>query len=582
MLETAAVFGRSFDWRRLAPVAQRPEPVVLDALRVGVEVHLLEADPARAGELRFRHALIRDAVSAATFPPQRTLLARRALDSLLQTTEPGDARDEDVGLAVELAAVCDDNALAAALAMRAAWRAFDGWSLGTTERWLARARRYAGTDPALLVEIDQLQIRVAGMVGRVDVVRTVGGALLARVPADDEEVRLDVHLRLAQVAAEEGTQEELRRHLAIAEPLVAVTHDACAVTRHALWSTVASIGQGDLEQAQRHARRTIELAKPYDDQVDLHCAALMQLGRAALPDVTEARRLWQESLAVATDHGLRLWRGRLLAELGGLAVVDLEGDAELEEALALAHEAGAVELAQRVELLLAELALLRGQPDDTVHHLDAAAGIAARGTVAAPTRQRATELRGLLDALRGTPAPAAASRCRRGVAALAADDLAAARPRALSAAGQAAPRPAAPYDHLLGLLVETSAPPAADLGRVGAGLTVARRRDRGGRPRERPRRRSPRWPRRPGCWNRHPGSGPSPSAWPGEPSSARPATRVVKRSVACSATPRPRSTGWGCCDLPMPAARCCGTPAPPYRAGSPPRPACRSGCARSA
>jgi ATP/maltotriose-dependent transcriptional regulator MalT len=473
VLETAAVFGRSFDWRRLAPVAQRPEAVVLEALRVGAEVHLLEADPARAGELRFRHALIRDAVAAATFPPQRTLLARRALDALLATTAPEDARDEEIALAVQLAALCDDHAVAAGLAMRAAWRAFDGWSLGTTERWLTRARRYAGTDPALLLEIDQLQIRVAGMVGRVDVVRTVGGALLARLPADDAEVRLDVHLRLAQAAAEEGAQEELREHLAIAQPLLATTHDACAVTRHALWSTVAGIGGGDLEEARRHGRRTIELAEPYDDQVDLHCAALMQLGRAALPDVTEARRLWQESLDLADRHTLRLWRGRLLAELAGLAVVDLEGDAELEEALALAHEAGAVELAQRVEVLLAELALLRGHPDETARHLDAADAIAARGTVAAPTRRRATELRGLLDALRGSPVPADASRCRRGVAALAADDLAAAQ--TLAAPGRPEARQAATYDHLLGLLVESAPAPGAELGRVGAGLGAARR-----------------------------------------------------------------------------------------------------------
>ncbi len=473
VLETAAVFGRSFDWRRLAPASQRSEAVVLDALRVGADVHLLESDPVRPGELRFRHALIRDAVTAAMFPPQRVLLGRRALDVLLETAEHDDARDEDLALAVELAVLCDDHATAARLAMRAAWRAFDGWSLATTERWLARARRYAGTDPALLVEIDQLQIRVGGMVGRVDVVRTVGGALLARVPEDAHETRLDVHLRLAQVAAENGDLAETRQHLDVAQPWLAVTEDACAVTRHALWSAVASIGEHDIEQGRAHALRTIELAKPYDDQVDLQCAALMQLGRAALPDVAEARRLWQEGLALATDNGLRLWRGRLLAELGGLAVTDLEGDGELEEALAMAHEAGAVELAQRVELLRAELALLRGRTADTAAHLDAADRIAARGTVVAPTRARAAELHSLLDAAQGLPVSAEASRTARGLAALAADELAAARTHAPAPDGGTAPRPAAPYDHLLGLLADPSPSPGEDLGRLGRGLHAA-------------------------------------------------------------------------------------------------------------
>ena len=36
VLETASVFGRSFDWRRLGPVAQRDQADVLDALRVGL------------------------------------------------------------------------------------------------------------------------------------------------------------------------------------------------------------------------------------------------------------------------------------------------------------------------------------------------------------------------------------------------------------------------------------------------------------------------------------------------------------------------------------------------------------------
>ena len=588
VLETAAVFGRSFDWRRLAAASQRSEAVVLDALRVGADVHLLESDPVRPGELRFRHALIRDAVTAAMFPPQRVLLGRRALDVLLETVEHDDASDEDVALAVELAVLCDDHQTAARLAMRAAWRAFDGWSLATTERWLARARRYAGTDPALLVEIDQLQIRVGGMVGRVDVVRTVGGALLARVPQDAYETRLDVHLRLAQVAAENGDVAETRRQLDVAQPWLAVTEDPCALTRHALWSTVASIGEHDLDQARAHALRTIELARPYDDQVDLHCAALMQLGRAALPDVAEARRLWQEGRAVATDHGLRLWRGRLLAELGGLAVTDLEGDVELEEALTLAHEAGAVELAQRVELLRAELALLRGRTADTAAHLDAADRIAARGTVVAPTRARAA--RAARAAGRGAGPP----RQRRGVPHRTRPRRAGGRrPRRRSRAapapdGGTVPRPAAPYDHLLGLLADGSPDPAEDLGLLGRSLHAARTAIIAA------------------------GAGQVAEAVAALAESAlllEPApflrafaVRLVAPSVVgppsavgaagggrrgdgcatCSVTPLPRSTGPAWHVRPTPAGRCCATPASPYPGGSPPRPAYRRTCAPSA
>ncbi|MGN6577734.1 MAG: ATP-binding protein, partial [Nocardioides sp.] len=292
VLETAAVFGRSFDWRRLAPVAGLDDDAVLESLRAATTAALLEPDPVRPGELRFRHALIRDAVSAATFPPERTLLARRALDELMATAGP-EGRDEDLALAIELAAQCDDHATAATLALRLAWRAMMGWSLATAERRLAQARRHAETDRDLLLDIDVLQIRVASMVGRIDVVRTVGGALLARVDDSDPGTRLETHLQLGQVAAEDGDWAESERQLDAAAPLLARAADPCHLTRHALWSAVRAGQAGATDEARGHALRAIELAAPHEDQVDLTCAALLHLGRLALPDVDEALARWR-------------------------------------------------------------------------------------------------------------------------------------------------------------------------------------------------------------------------------------------------------------------------------------------------
>lgn len=476
VLETAAVFGRAFDWRRLPPLAGLDEGVVLQALRAATDGNLVEADPVRPGELRFRHALIRDAVAAATFPPQRSLLARRALDELMTEVAGEDAEDEQLALAIGVATQADDREAAARLAIRLAWRANNRWSLATAERRLSEARRYAGTDPALLVEIDVLQLRVASAVGRLDVVRAIGGALLTRIGEEDPESRLETLLRLGQVEAEDGSWEQSRRQLAAARPLLGRTTDHCHHTRLEVWSAVADIAAGSPDTARRHAVRAIELAEAYDDEVDLVCASLVHLGRLAMPDLVEARAHWQRGLHIATDHGLRLWRGRLLTELGGAALADLHGDEELEEALALAGEAGALELAQRVGLLRAELALLRARTDEAAEHLDDAEGAAGRTEVVSPTRDRALALRGLLAALRRGELPAGAPATVRALAALAEDDL----PSARSIAEVADQRPAAPlrpYRALLDLLADPAPHPEGTPlpGVLGAGLSSAQR-----------------------------------------------------------------------------------------------------------
>jgi len=125
----------------------------------------------------------------------------------------------------------------------------------------------------------------------------------------------------------------------------------------------------------------------------------------------------------------------MLAELATLAVPELAGHDELAVAALGAREAGAVELAQRVDLLRAELALLSGRPDQAEDHLAEAAQSAGETTVAAATRRRAAELTALTAAMRGGSTaqadgellgPAAAAAVRA-VLALADDDLDGAR-----------------------------------------------------------------------------------------------------------------------------------------------------------
>src|SRR5947209_18235956 len=107
VLQVAATFGRSFDWRLAGPAAGVDDATVRMALEVGVAAQLLALE---GGQLRFRHALTSDAIVASLLPPQRAALARAALDALMDG--PGELDGHRRELAGDLAAKAGDEALA--------------------------------------------------------------------------------------------------------------------------------------------------------------------------------------------------------------------------------------------------------------------------------------------------------------------------------------------------------------------------------------------------------------------------------------------------------------------------------------
>ncbi len=81
----AAIFGRRFEWALLSPLTQLAEGTVLAALRRGVSLQLIAADQE---SFRFRHALSHEAVLARLLPPERAMLAARAL-AAVEAAHPG-------------------------------------------------------------------------------------------------------------------------------------------------------------------------------------------------------------------------------------------------------------------------------------------------------------------------------------------------------------------------------------------------------------------------------------------------------------------------------------------------------------
>src|SRR3954469_8172333 len=466
VVETAALLGRSFAH---APVAAiNDSSAVSAALQQAVSLGLMHEDPDRPGELRFRHALLRDGVIVSTFPPRRAELARELLGLLLAD----ELSDDDLAIAVDLAARAGDNAQAARLALRRAMAAFEVWAMATAEHGLAEARGYAGTDPDLLIEIDVAQMRVASIMGRLPIVMQLAHALLTRLDRvggrHDNEL-LETHLRMGQTLLEEESWQDALPHMETAASLMH-TADPCQVTRLEMWWSLLDRLRGDVASARARAVRAAELARPHADQPDLVCCALLYEGRAWLrDDVETARARWAEGLAYADEYGLRLWRARMLVEPALLELDELVGDMDIDSVLAeadeLARECGGLDTRTRIALFKARLGLLRADVDGC----SAALAVAEQfGVAGAASRRMHADLASALSALRAREAADEPGRAAQIFSALMSDDIATARTLAqhpdVQVPGWRGP---------LGLFVDIAAGVERAVGTTGAGSAVA-------------------------------------------------------------------------------------------------------------
>lgn len=422
VVEAAALLGRSFEH---GLVEGDDGAEVAPALQAATALGLVQEDPDRPGQLRFRHALLRDGVIVSTYPPRRAELARTLLDRLLVR----DLSDDNLAVAIDLAVRAGDDTLAARLALRRAMDAFELWAMGTAERGLAEARSYAGKDPDLLIEIDIAALRVASIVGRLPVVMQLGQALLSRLDRSgrhDVEL-LETHLRLMQTLLDEEQWQEAEPHRQSAVSLMHAADD-CHVTRLELWSSLLDRLRGDLDSARSRAVKAADLARPDPLQVDLVCCALLYEGRAWLPeDPDVARSRWQESLAYADTNGVRIWRARMLLELLTLEGDELRGDVDVNETLrevdALAQEVGGVATRSRAALVHAAFAVNRGDLTGLAEALSSAESFGIAGAAA---RRAHADLRAALSVLRQEPVGEMSPRAAV-LAALAVDDVEVAR-----------------------------------------------------------------------------------------------------------------------------------------------------------
>jgi DNA-binding CsgD family transcriptional regulator/tetratricopeptide (TPR) repeat protein len=360
MLHAAAVLGRRFDWSLLPAVTRLDDAEVAAALRQAVGAQLLTAE---ADGFRFRHALTRDAVLGDLLPPERASLAGRALAAVEQ------AHPELPGawceLAAELAEAAGDRRRAAGLLLEAGRRAMAAGALTTAEATLRRARQLVPDDPVLAVPIDDALTDVLALAGRVDEAFELGDRLLARL---DLASRLpsggaELHLRLARAGVAAGRWRVAADHLAAARGVAADLPAGLSARLDALDAQVA-LGQGRLSQAGRLAAAALAVAERAGLSA-VACEALEVAGRVARQrDLQAAEGSFARGLAVATAHGLGLWRLRALHELGTIDQLRTESVERLRQARELAVEVGALALVATLDLQIAAGLIKQFRPDE--------------------------------------------------------------------------------------------------------------------------------------------------------------------------------------------------------------------------
>ncbi|GAA4803439.1 ATP-binding protein [Nocardioides caeni] len=337
----SAMLGTEFDWRVVAHATGLGEAAVADAFRELRAQRLV--DIVVPDGFAFRHALTREAVLDGLLAPDRSRLAASLADALAVA---GDGAPEPRLLA-ELAETAGEDERAAGHWLEAARQAAARGALTTALDAVGRARRLLPAGGVLDIAAREIEMGVHAQAGDVPRAVAAGEELVADL-VDDPPRLAAARLRLTRALLAGGRWDEA------AAALGAVTgHDP---VEEAVLAARLALGRQDDRRAVEQARLALEVAD--GARVEVSCEAWEVLGRALRArDYVGAEEAFESGFRLADEHGLPLWRCRLLAALGAL---ELAGRRPTEERLvaarAAALELGAIATAARIEL---ELNLVR-------------------------------------------------------------------------------------------------------------------------------------------------------------------------------------------------------------------------------
>jgi DNA-binding CsgD family transcriptional regulator/tetratricopeptide (TPR) repeat protein len=361
VLEAAAVFGRDFDWSRLAPLVGLDEPGVLDVLRRAIDVQLVE----RGGgdRFRFRHALTLDAVLSEMLAPARTRLASAAFDQLTGGSEP--ITGGLIEVAAHLATEAGRNTEACRHLLATARDALSAGGVTTAVATARKARALVPDNSVDAIEADELLLQALNAAGDLAGVDQVGPRLVGRL--DDTgapaERRATVRLMLANAALAAGRPAEAQR--LCEEALGLDLRDTHLQLRLDL--ALAEITFNEHHHGAAVAAAEAVLARTgAPEMTDVECDALDLLARyrgLVAGDLAGAEHYLLASLTRAEQGGLALKRLHVLYQLAQLDMARAAGTERMELARASAEELGALGLVADIDHLLALVYLNAGRLD---------------------------------------------------------------------------------------------------------------------------------------------------------------------------------------------------------------------------
>jgi DNA-binding CsgD family transcriptional regulator len=355
VLAAAAVLGRSFDTALLSACSGVSSIDVSAALRACADARLVEPDRELGiDRMRFRHALVRDAVLERTPPPERRALAGAAL-AAVESAHPG-LPGGWCGLAVELAQLAGRDDRAVALLRVASERARNDGALGAAVEALERAVALAADSAEQVVQLELLESLVAA--GRFERARELGERLSLGLRDEAEEAR--VHLALAETALIRLDLDEAERRLGAARACA----DPSKGERLELLAASIAVGRYRFTEAERIAGSVAVRAAARGDDSTACEAGLLAGESAAAADVQRAERMFSRALALAEQRRLATLRARALAALGGLDVLRVGSPERPALAREAALDAGMAALAAASTHDLAMLSLLRFELED--------------------------------------------------------------------------------------------------------------------------------------------------------------------------------------------------------------------------
>ncbi len=379
VLHTAALFGRRFDWRMLPVATGLPADVIASALERGVRSQLLTLD---GDAFLFRHMLTREAVAAELLPPRRVTLAARALAALevARPGLPGAAGD----LAADLAIQAGDLSRAGALLIASGRSALGRGALATSIDTLRRAAELV-TDPDRRAEAETMLVEGLALAGRVDEAILVGERLISQLAPGGAAARAAIHLKLAHAAVDGTRWTAARRHIRMADSLLAARPEPRLAAHAAVLEAEVAFAGNAVDQARALAEDALASEGA---SAEIRCQALELLGRVRRAnDLDAAREAFEQALATADVAGLPVWRLRALHELGTIDMFDHAGSGRLAHARRIADELGAASTGALIDLQLTAAAMFRFDLDEAERH--------AHSALAASTRLGMSQLRAI-------------------------------------------------------------------------------------------------------------------------------------------------------------------------------------------